>query len=57
MPITSTALTAPVAGPRANPPDELYTVTHVESGRTVTQAAVTRDATGNITVAPALVVT
>ena len=26
MPITSTALSAPVAGPRANPPDELTTL-------------------------------
>lgn len=35
---------------------DAYTVTHVASGRTVTQPAVTRDAAGNITTSPALTV-
>jgi hypothetical protein len=35
---------------------DAYTITHVDSGKTVTQAAVTRDANGAITVKPALAV-
>ena len=31
-----------------------YTVSHTDSGKTVTQAAVTRDADGNVTTKPAL---
>ncbi len=33
-----------------------YTISHTSSGKTVTQAAVTRDASGNVTVKPALTV-
>ena len=33
-----------------------YTITHTASGKTVTQALVTRDANGNVTVKPALTV-
>lgn len=33
-----------------------YTITHAASSKTVTQAAVTRDANGNVTVKPALTV-
>lgn len=33
---------------------DAYTVTHAASGKTVTQAAVTRDASGNVTAQPAL---
>jgi len=36
---------------------DAYTVTHVTGGKTVTQAAVTRDANGNITAKPALTIT
>jgi len=35
---------------------DAYTVTHVTGGKTVTQAAVTRDANGNITAKPALTI-
>lgn len=35
---------------------DAYTITHTSSGKTVTQAAVTRDSNGNITVKPALTV-
>jgi len=35
---------------------DAYTLTHVNSGKTVTQAAVTRDTNGNMTVKPALTV-
>jgi hypothetical protein len=35
---------------------DAYTITHTDSGKTVTQAAVTRDANGNITAKPALTV-
>jgi hypothetical protein len=35
---------------------DAYTITHADSGLTVTQAAVTRDAYGNVTVKPALTV-
>jgi hypothetical protein len=35
---------------------DAYTVTHTSSGKTVTQAAVTRDANGNITAQPALTI-
>lgn len=35
---------------------DAYTITHADSGKTVTQAAVTRDANGNITIKPALTV-
>jgi len=35
---------------------DAYTVSHADSGKTVTQAAVTRDANGNITTKPALTV-
>ena len=35
---------------------DAYTVSHTDSGKTVTQAAVTRDALGNITTKPALTV-
>lgn len=33
---------------------DAYTVSHTDSGKTVTQAAVTRDADGNVTSKPAL---
>lgn len=33
---------------------DAYTATHTDSGKTVTQAAVTRDASGNVTAQPAL---
>lgn len=33
-----------------------YTITHTDSGKTVTQAAVTLDSNGNVTVKPALTV-
>ena len=36
---------------------DAYTITHAASGQTVTQAAVTRDAVGNVTVKPALTIT
>lgn len=35
---------------------DAYTVTHVSSGKTITQSAVTRDASGNVTAQPALTV-
>lgn len=35
---------------------DAYTISHTDSGKTVTQAAVTRDSDGNITVKPALTV-
>ena len=35
---------------------DAYTLTHVASGKTVTQATVTRDTNGNVTVKPALTV-
>jgi hypothetical protein len=35
---------------------DAFTITHAGSGKTVTQAAVTRDANGNITVKPAITV-
>lgn len=35
---------------------DAYTITHSVSGKTVTQAAVTRDSNGNVTVKPALTV-
>lgn len=35
---------------------DAYTITHTASSKTVTQAAVTRDASGDITVKPALTV-
>jgi len=35
---------------------DAYTITHAASGKTVTQAAVTRDANGNVTAKPALTV-
>lgn len=35
---------------------DAYTITHTNSGKTVTQAAVTRDSAGNITTKPALTV-
>jgi hypothetical protein len=36
---------------------DAFTITHVDSGKTVTQATVTRDADGNVTVKPAMTVT
>lgn len=36
---------------------DAYTVTHTSSGKTVTQASVTRDASGNVTAQPALTIT
>ena len=36
---------------------DAYTITHTVSSKTVTQAAVTRDSNGNVTVKPALTVT
>lgn len=36
---------------------DAFTVTHTDSGKTVTQSAVTRDSNGNITVKPAVTVT
>ena len=35
---------------------DAYTVTHTDSGKTVTQSAVTRDSSGNVTAQPALTV-
>lgn len=35
---------------------DAYTITHTNSGKTVTQTAVTRDANGNVTAKPALTV-
>ena len=35
---------------------DAFTITHTVAGKTVTQAAVTRDASGNVTVKPALTV-
>ena len=35
---------------------DAYTVTHVSSGKTITQAAVTRDASGNVTAQPELTI-
>lgn len=35
---------------------DAYTITHTDSGQTVTQAAVTRDGDGNITAKPALTI-
>lgn len=35
---------------------DAYNVTHTDSGKTVTQAAVTRDSSGNITTQPALTI-
>lgn len=35
---------------------DAYTISHTASSKTVTQAAVTRDASGNVTVKPALTV-
>lgn len=35
---------------------DAYTISHTASGKTVTQAAVTRDASGNITAKPALTI-
>ena len=36
---------------------DAYTVTHADSGKTVTQSAVTRDSSGNVTAQPALTIT
>ena len=36
---------------------DAYTVTHTFSGKTVTQSAVTRDASGSVTAQPALAIT
>jgi hypothetical protein len=35
---------------------DAYTITHADSGKTITQAAVTRDANGNLTAQPAITV-
>jgi hypothetical protein len=35
---------------------DAYTITHTVSGKTVTQAAVTRDSSGFVTVTPALTI-
>jgi hypothetical protein len=35
---------------------DAYTITHTDSGKTVTQTAVTRDSDGNVTTKPALTV-
>ena len=35
---------------------DAYTVTHTDSGKTVTQTAVTRDSNGNVTAQPALTI-
>lgn len=35
---------------------DAYTVTHVSSGKTITQAAVTRDASGNVIAQPVLTI-
>jgi hypothetical protein len=35
---------------------DAYTVTHTDSGKTATQPAVTRDASGNVTAQPALTI-
>jgi len=36
---------------------DAFTVTHTDSGKTATQPAVTRDASGNVTAQPALTIT
>jgi hypothetical protein len=36
---------------------DAYTATHTDSGKTATQAAVTRDSSGNVTAQPALTIT
>lgn len=35
---------------------DAYTITHVGTGKTVTQSAVTRDSNGNVTIKPALTI-
>ena len=49
---TTTAYNTTASPARVN----AYTITHTDSGKTVTQAACTVDANGNITVKPALTV-